>query len=206
MADLSVIKPRYRELVKKLFPPGEIWKVKFGSLFDGLIDAIAAEPARVEGRALDFMDEINPARTFEMLDNWERLLALPDECTPDDAYLSISDRRVRVIQKLATGGGQSKSFFKLIAKQLGYDADAFDVKNYRDFRAGYGMAGEPISNSSGGWTFAFEIRAPATTSKQFRAGQSVAGDPLNYVANETLECVMRKFAPAHTTVVFSYIE
>lgn len=172
---------------------------------------MAFEPARVEARTLDFLNELDPNTTFEMLDNWEALLRIPDECTPA-GDVSIYERRVRVLQKLTTGGGQSKAFFKLIAQQLGYDADIIDVKNYSDFRAGKSRAGDALNNSTqpdgstsdSGWAYTFQIKAPAALSRFFRAGQGAAGDRLVIFQNDTLECVIRKFAPAHVTVLFNF--
>lgn len=212
MASPSInLVPRYAALIRKLFPKGWAWN--FGPDLKLLIDSLAYEPARVEARTYDFLDELDPLTSFEMLDDWERLLFIPDECTPP-GEVSLFERRVRVLQKLTTGGGQSKDFFKLIASQLGYDADIIDVKNYQDFRAGKGRAGDAISNStepgggtsSTGWAYTFQIKAPAALVRYFRAGQGVAGDRLVIFQNDTLECVIRKFAPAHVTVLFNFGE
>lgn len=200
MASAS-IRARYEVLIKRLFPTGWAWN--FGPIFRQLISALAYEPTRLEERALDFLNEVDPYTTFEMLDNWERMLGIPDECTPDGDP-SLYERRVRIIQKLTTGGGQSIPFFELIAQQLGYDVDIIDVENFQDFRAGYGRAGDPLSNNSGGWAYAFQVKAPADLVRYFRAGQSTAGERLVLFSNDTLECVIRKFAPAHVTVLFNY--
>lgn len=201
--------PKYRSLIRNLFPRGWAWR--FGPNFINLINSLAYEPARVEARGFDFIDELDPNTTFEMLDNWERMLQIPDECTPPgDA--SIFERRVRILQKLTTGGGQSKAFFKLIAQQLGYNTDVLDVLNFEDFRAGKARAGDRISNStlpgggvdSSGWAYTFSVRAPAALIRYFRAGQGSAGQRLVLFSNDTLECVIRKFAPAHVTVLFSF--
>lgn len=175
------------------------------------MEGVGASAAFVEERAIDFLNELDPNQTFEMLDNWERLLKIPDECTPEGDQ-SLYQRRLRILQKLTTGGGQSRAFFQLIAQQLGYDTDIIDVVNFQDFRAGKGRAGERISNSttpgggtsSTGWAYTFAVKAPASLARQFRAGQGVAGDRLQLVENQTLECVVKKFAPAHVSVLFFY--
>lgn len=212
MADLSLITDRYAALIRKLFPTGWAWEIEKDSTFDKLVKALAVEPARIEQRAYDFLREMDPNQTFELLEVWERLLGIPDECTPTTYDPSIYERRVRIIQKLTTGGGQSVAFFKLIAQQLGYDIDVFDVKNYRDFRVGISRVGDALTNSTdpdgsvndAGWAFAFQIKAPAEFVRYFRVGQSTVGERLVLAQNETLECVIRRFAPAHTTPIFSY--
>jgi uncharacterized protein YmfQ (DUF2313 family) len=204
---------KYKKLIKGLFPQGWAWNQSTeDDDFNGLIEGLAAEAGELETRAIQFITEMDPNQTFEMLDNWERLLGIPDECTPSSYNPSLFERRQRVLQKLTTGGGQSKTFFQLIIQQLGYDTNILDVVNFKDFRAGEGMAGERITNSTtpaggtgpAGWAFAFAVLAPATLSREFRAGQGSAGDRLRLVNNETLECVVKRFAPAHTTALFFY--
>lgn len=211
MASISV-KDKYFSLFKSLFPQGFAWLFKPGTVQANLVDSLSWEFARMEERAFNFADELDPNMTFEMLDRWEAVLGIPDECTPENYDPTIFDRRVRILQKLTTGGGQNKNFFKLIAQQLGYDADILDVVNFRDFRVGQARVGQPLSNStdaggatnSAGWAYTFQIKAPATLIRPFRVGQSTVGERLVRTENETLECVIRKYAPAHVTVLFSY--
>lgn len=210
MANLGIIS-RYKFLIRKLLPPGKAFEFPTGSQIEKTFDALAIEPARIEERGQNFLDELDPRQTFEMLDSWERLLGIPDECTPE-GEASISQRRARVLQKLTTGGGQSKAFYRLIAQQLGYDIEALDVINFRDFRVGQARVGEPLSNSESslgavtGWPFTYQIKAPAAFVRRFTVGQSTVGERLVLPENETLECVIRKFAPAHVTVLFSFGE
>ena len=174
----------------------------------------STEAARIEERAQQFLVELDPNQTFEMLDNWERLLKIPDECTPDNYAPSIYERRLRIIQKLTTGGGQSPAFFKLIAQQLGYNVGVLDVVDFRDFRVGQGRAGDRISNSTlpgggigaAGWAYTYAIQAPEDDfTRKFLAGQGRAGDRLRVTENTTLECTIKKFAPAHVSVLFFYV-
>lgn len=212
MANPSIV-AKYREIIRKLFPRGRAWNNILDDTFGGLISGLANEAARIEERGFDFLKEMDPNQTFEMIDDWERLLKIPDECTPTEGDPpTLYERRVRILQKLTTGGGQSRAFFKLIAQQLGYDTDVLDVVNFKDFRAGEGRAGDRISNSTdpdgevnpAGWAYTFAVKAPASLSRKFLAGQGRAGDRLTLTENATLECVIRKFAPAHVTVLFFY--
>lgn len=206
----SSLAMKYRSAIRKLFPPGKAFDFIDGSTGDKFYSAMAEEVLRVELRGQTLLNELDPRVTFEMLDSWERLLGIPDECTPEDQEFSIAQRRARVLQKLTTGGGQTKAFYKLIAAQLGYDVEALDVVNFRDFRAGISRAGEVLSNASNGegeatsWPFTYQIKAPAMFVRRFTASQSTAGERLVVSENQTLECVIRKFAPAHVTVLFSY--
>lgn len=202
MAELSLIEKKYKELIKSLYPKGKAWFFTLLSDQDKLLDSLAIEPARVEERADQFLVEMNPYTTFEMLDNWERFLAIPDECTPE-GELTIQERRQRIVQKLTSGGGQSAEFYKRILQQLGYDVEIFDVVDYSAFRVGVSTVGQRLTNTAA-WAFTFTVVGPATYSYQFRVGQNSVGDRLAFAENETLECVIRKYAPAHTTVLFAY--
>jgi uncharacterized protein YmfQ (DUF2313 family) len=208
----ATVKQNYVDFLQKHFPRGFAWFQSRPSIIDALVNSIAEEPCRIEERGHKFLDEMDPNTTFEMLENWERLLNIPDECSPPGDP-SIFERRVRVLQKLTTGGGQNDGFYRLIAQQLGYDIDVLDVENFRDFRVGISRVGEALTNSTlpngttgpAGWAFAFRIKAPIEDFvRYFRVGQSTVGERLVLVENTTLECVIEKYKPAHTTVLFSY--
>jgi uncharacterized protein YmfQ (DUF2313 family) len=210
MASLSVILDRYKTLLRNLFPRGEAFRIEPGSTFASFVDALANEPARIEDRVQDFLNEMDPRTTNEMVDNWERLLNIPDECTPDDYEPTLADRRTRIMQKLTTGGGQNDAFYLLLAQQLGYDSSLFSITTFRDFKVGVSKAGQSLANthdSDGvetGWPYAFQVSAPAEFVQRFRVGRSTVGQKLVLPENTTLECVIRKFAPAHAEVLFSF--
>lgn len=203
MANFSLTKNRYRALFRKLLPLGWAWNAEPDGAFDKFLNSLASEPARVELRGYDLIKELDPYQTFEMLDNWERLLGIPDECTPEGYNPGLSERRYRIVQKLAMIGGQSPDFFKNVARMMGYDIDVYEVLNYRAFRVGISRVGEPLTNGID-WAFAFQVKAPAEFARYFRVGLSTVGERLVIVENSTLECIIRKFAPAHTVPVFSY--
>lgn len=184
-------------------PQGWAWQRKNDkdSNIYKLTSSLALEYCRVEDRAADLLNEADPQTTLEMLTDWERLMGLPDECSPDEE-LSIQERRNRVIQVLTTRGGQNEAFYKQLASNFGYDIDVLEVKDQPPFRAGQGRAGDRLTNGS--WRYAFIVSAPADSVVKFRAGQSQAGDPLLKVQNDTLECLMEKHKPAHAIVIFSF--
>lgn len=203
MASAS-IKARYSKLLKRLFPRGWAWNFEKGTKLSTLTDSLSTEYCRAEERALEFLEEVDPRTTFELLPDWERLLKIPDECTPDPEDLgSLFERRVRVLQKLTTGGGQDPAFYQLIAQQLGYDAEIIDIENFDSFKVGRARVGDALTNGAD-WAFTWLVRAPAELERFFRVGQSSVGERLVLRDNETLRCVIEKFKPAHTTVIFSF--
>lgn len=202
MATPSLVS-RYARLLKNLMPTGWFWESKNrkGSNLSKLLNSMAEEYARIEERAYDLIKESNPSTTFELLPDWERVFGLPDECAPDET-LTLQQRRQRILQLLTTRGGQNKAFYQTLASQFGFDVDVIEVSDQPPFRAGYGRAGDRLTN--GLWRYAFIIQAPADSIVRFRAGISTAGERLLLVQNSTLQCLIEKYKPAHAVAIFTF--
>lgn len=208
MATISV-KEIYKRIVEDLWPTGLAWRQvrEEGSFLNKMSCLLSSEVQRIDERIADLVREADPKTTFEMIDDWEEFLNIPDECTPEDYDPSLFERRLRICQKLLTGGGQTAEFYILIAGQLGYDTDVLDVKDFKDFRVGSSQVGDRLTNGSNpatGWAYTFAIVAPATLIRKFTVSQSTVGERLVLVSNDELQCVIEKFKPAHTNVIFSF--
>ena len=201
MANIT-LKNEYSKVIRRLFPRGLAWLRVFDQTSNlyKLLDSYANETCRIHERADQLIREVDPRTTLELLEDWERLLGLPDECDPSTTQ-TIQERRTRVIQVLTTRGGQNEAFYKTLASNFGFDVDVISAEDQPPFVAG-SRAGDRLTN--GNWRYAFVIKAPAEFLVKFRAGQGAAGDPLVKVGNETLECLMEKYKPAHTIVLFSF--
>lgn len=205
---------KYKQLLGKLFPIGKAWeRVKEHVLLAGL----AVEFNRVEERASDLVNiEFSPYTTTELLPDWEQLLGLPDECTPEG--LSIDERRAQVVQKLATRGGASAAYFEQLATKFGFNAI---VTDYRQFEVGRSRVGEPLSNHfdhkfrvgenrvgdvlrNTGWQYWFNVDVEATNLRKFRVGMNRVGEALVLASNPLFECTVRRLKPAHTAVFFTF--
>jgi uncharacterized protein YmfQ (DUF2313 family) len=73
-----------------LLPPGDALPREPGSRLERLLSVPAGELARVDGRVEALLREADPARTTEMLVDWERALGLPDECYPNEKFSRAS--------------------------------------------------------------------------------------------------------------------
>lgn len=199
----SRLRERYSQLMRKLLPSGWAWVRKNDpdSFLYKLFDSASIEYCRVDERARELIKEVDPRSSLELLPDWERLLGLPDECDPAEEQ-SVQERRTRVIQLLTTRGGQNEQFYKELAANFGFDVDVISAEDQPPFLAGQGKAGYRLTN--GTWRYAFVIKAPAEFLTYFRAGQSTAGDRLVTIGNDTLQCLMEKYKPAHTVVLFSF--
>lgn len=181
-----------------LMPQGAAWPREPGTLMDALLAAIAERAAAQHARIGTLADaESFPAAAAEMLSDWERAYGLPDGCGSEGD--SVAQRRAALLARIAERGGQSRAYFIGVAAALGFEVT---IEEFRPFRAGAGRAGEPVYGQD--WAFVWRVNAPETTVVPFRAGISAAGDPLRSWGNARLECVIRRIAPAHTVVLFSY--
>ena len=134
------------------------------------------------------------------LDEWERVLGLPDPCMLNEA-LAARQRIAAVMAKLGGVAGQSRALFIRLAESLGY---TITITEFRPARAGFARAGDSIYGD--GWTGAWMINASAVSVFPARAGNAAAVEPLAVWGNKQLECRMRTMKPAHTTLLFSYGE
>lgn len=133
-------------------------------------DANALEAAQLSGELL--YDRIWP-ESGAALDEWERVLGLPDHCVADES-LTVGQRINAVMAKLQGLGGQSRAFFIQLAASLGY---SITITEYRPARAGIAVAGDAINGD--GWTSAWMVNAEAVNVFVARAGSAAAGEPLS---------------------------
>lgn len=193
---------KYKRLILKLLPNGDAWEAKdrIDSKMTALSKGMAYEFARVEERGEILKGrEANPSKTLELLPEWETLVGLPDDCT--GAAPTLGDRRNQVLQKLRNRGGatQNAAFFESLALNLGF---VVEVTTFKPFLAGKSVAGDALTNDP--WKFWFQVATEDFLVQYFLAGQGTAGQPLQIVGNDTLECTIEKYKPAHTEVIFSF--
>ena len=192
---MAIEKERYKQLLINLLPMGRLWDPVNQPTLDSLLSSLADEFCRIDERVDVMLKEADPRTSSELLEDWERLVGLPDECTP----LSPTDdgRSNQVVQKYTNVGGISAATYTFIAEQLGVSVK---VKDIFPFYTGFARVGERLTNDFEfsfrigdrvesplrryGWRFWFEVNLPR--------GHAV------------LECVLRKLKPAHVGILFYY--
>jgi uncharacterized protein YmfQ (DUF2313 family) len=183
---------RYRGMLQRLLPRGLVWNLEPDSVLGRLLEGHGAEHWRVEQRGLALLREADPRTTVEMLEDWERVVGLPDPCT--GALEGLAQRRAAIAARLGALGAQTPAFYVSLAAALGY---TITITEFDMFTVGM-TVGLPLNG------LAWQVNAPATTVSFATVGQSVAGDPLATWGNLLLECVLERAKPAHTVVLFSY--
>lgn len=187
---------RYKRMIRDLLPQGRAWNKSPASFMDRLVCTLVDELVRIDGRVEDLLFQTNPNNATELLEDWETLLGLPDECSPSGQ--TLAQRQEQAYTKLVSTGGQSVAYFKEVAANLGFTIEIKDV--FGAFEAG-DPCGEPLFGEA--WVHWWEVSSTATAFQIFRAGRSSAGDPLRFISNDVLQCTINKLKPAHTKVIFS---
>lgn len=194
----------YTAQLAALLPQGRAWPRDEGSTLMRLVRAEADELARVDGRVSDLFEEVDPRSTLELLEDWERVAGLPDSCiaAPD----SIAERRAAVQSRITGLGGQTRAYFIDLAATLGF---AISIDEFRPFRIG-ARVGDRLYDERWAHVWRVNVQPPAIETghglsiRYFRVGQSAVGERLVGFGALDLECIIRRAAPAHSTVIFAY--
>ncbi|TCR60930.1 putative phage tail protein [Bosea sp. BK604] len=202
----------YAEALAALLPPGPAWPRETGTALMGLVAGLAEIWGdRVDARAADLLErESDPRATIELLEDWERMAGLPDACLAEP--LTIGDRQRALVARLTMLGGQSRAFFIGLAASLGYE---ITITEHSPFMAGISHVGDTRYDDAPDFRweigpaevrYYWNIHMAAARLTWFRANAGQAGvDPHLRIGLATdLECLIRRFKPAHTEVFFDY--
>lgn len=178
----------YARQLKQLLPRGIVWNLEAGSRVSQVMLALAEELARVDARGADLVEESDPRTASETLDAWESMLGLPD-----DVILTIpatvAERRLAVTQKLLRVGGQTPAFYIALAAASGYAVTIDDSYGLTVARAGRARAGDPVRGVAWAHAWMVTVSPPAGAA----------------LTTTELEAIIRRAAPSHTAVLFTYL-
>lgn len=190
----------YANQILSLFPAGPAWDdARAGNIGD-LSLAMADELARVDARSQQLAVDWLPSQAVELLPDWERALALPDNCFPDQPQ-TLEQRQLAVVEKFTRIGLQTPAYFEALAAQLGYNVE---VEEFFPFSAGSGSAGTAVIDEAWAYTWMVHIYGQEIILTDFQIGKSTVGEALRQWGNSLIECVINRQKPAHTVVLYSY--
>jgi uncharacterized protein YmfQ (DUF2313 family) len=190
----------YAAQFMNLLPRGPAWDNVDVGLFRELIYGIVAEFARISDKICVLENETFPLNTTQLLTDWERVLGLPDDCSADIAQ-SRSERRAAVAARVATIAEPTPAFFVGLAADFGY---SIEVIEFFPARAGRARVGDRISAPGNEFTWTILIPGNYTQSRRAIVGDTQIGDRIATWGDGSLECLMRQYKPAHTTLLFQY--
>lgn len=176
----------YSRQLKQLLPPGKLWNLESDSWLSNLLVAIGEELSRVAERAASLMEESDPRTALEMLEDWERMLGLPDHCI-ESIPASLAERRLAITQKLIRQGGQHAAFYVALAAACGYTATVVDTYGSTVLRSGF-LSGSPCYGEPWAHAWRLDVDPPVGAA----------------LSHAELECIIRRAAPSHSVVFFNY--
>lgn len=154
----------YKKTMIRLSPTGPCWPTEDNSTWVSLFDALSQEFARVDASACDLVDEAFPDTTTALLENWERILGLPDIFS--DPSQTIEERRGVVLFKMRARGGQSADYFEDLIDALGYASRVSDIE---PFAADYSYAGDFLFDDYWLHHFLVIVEGPIPNQELFEA-------------------------------------
>lgn len=189
----------YREQLASLLPAGPAWELESLPELTVVLDGIAEELARIDVRAWELQNEMDPAGVSELVPDWERVMQLPDLCLGPAPL--FDDRRVAVRRRLLAVGSQRAAYYLEIARSQGYpNARVTELRAPRMGRSRFGAAHFGTWQAHFMWTL-------DTGGRQLlgrRFGASHWGERFGANPGSALECLIHRSAPAHTQVHINY--
>ncbi len=127
----------YQQMQLALLPPGKLWRRVADSVLSMLFLGAADELERLDARAGDLLDEVDPSTAVELLPEYERELDL-------DAAVTTAERQARVVARLvARQRFRPVDFQNALAPLLGQlPVDVVVIERTAAFAASIGDARE----------------------------------------------------------------
>lgn len=188
----------FRAALQALLPTGRVWPREADTAQAKVLDGLSGVYERQSTDATSLLAEAFPATTSALLTEWEDSLGLPDECTGPAETLDA--RRLRIVQKLTAAGGQSRPYFLGLAKGLGFP-DAF-IEEFLPFTA-ISPCAAPLTQD---WQSVWRLTTNTDAGVLDFTVNSSCSDPIKAWGSAVLECIIRRAAPAHTSVLFAYVD
>lgn len=177
-----------------LLPPGALWPRRADSNLGRLLRVPAEAIAGFEADAEALLPEADIRQAAALLADYERVLGL------DGSTMPAADRRAVAHARWIAGGGQSRAYFIALAAALG---TAITIAEMQASQCGLSVCGDVLAEAAE--VFRWVVSLPADRLIDAECGASECGDALGDIALNICEVAIRAAAPAHTTVVFSYV-
>ena len=192
---MAVSREDYRAQLHALLPGGAAWPRGRGTTLDRLVEALAGEYARIDGEAEGLLDEIDPRMAGALLVDWERLLGLPDPCSP--ASVTFAERRAAAHRKLINVIDGSLASLIATAAGLGYTARIVEHDQ---------ATADAIPNldtTGGKWRFVWWMYITDEPVRYRTVTAGVDEALATYPDTSEVACRIRTLIPAHTLPVFA---
>lgn len=172
------------------FPGGPYWVAKsiLGSVMRRFLQGLSREDTRVEKNLYTLLNDYLPDTTVNFLSEWERVVAIPDDCF--DGTGSNAQRRSAILVKLATLSVQTQADFVRVAAVFGITVNII---------AGIDSA-LPITDPEKRFTILIQYVFTGANVFPFTFPFTFGSDSIN-----VLTCLYNKIKPANVQIVFEEI-
>ncbi len=177
---------RFTSALQSLLLPGRLFNRIVGSVLTNLLSGFAIELQRIDDSVNLYLDEVIPDKSTiaGLLPEWERVVGIPDECTPIAG--SESARRANVLRKLSDIGGSSIAYWENRASVAGFPGTIVTEQGGQSpFIIGISAIGDPLGATSFGNQFTWIVTFPLLS-----------------VGTAPVECDFNLNKPAHTQITF----
>ncbi len=190
----------YAVALRNLLPQGLAWPTNPVSVLSRVISGLAQIFGYADDRAADLLEvETDPRLTSELLPEWERAFGLPDNCLPLPPADEIT-RRSNLVAKMTLLGEQSRAFFIARGVDIG---ERVTIREYAPYMCGVSRVGDTrilnIENSDP-LHFRWQLGPPEN---RFYWTVKIE-ELLEDFKGADLFCLLRRWKPAHTDVLFDY--
>lgn len=207
----------YAQALSDQLPTGPVWSRDPSSALQLTVSGLAqvwGDPVESLA-ALLLTRESDPRSTINLLPEWERAWGLPDECLIG-IPTTIPDRQNALVNKMTLLGAQSRAFFIAQAATIGFTINA--IREWSPFMCGVSRCGDTTNLDPLGYyrwevgppemRFYWSVKVTALRFTWFRVSSGQCGvDPLLRIYGpDDLECLLRRWKPAHTEVLFDYTQ
>lgn len=199
---MAVTAQEYVGMLKELLPPGPAWpRGDSASLYALMFEVWGAELARADSRACALITENDPRTAIETFDDWLTEWGLPDDCIRAWSEVNDSTLRRLLIWKIQTIGSQNWKYFVDLAGMFGYiiTVDEFNKHTVRS------RVTDVLASEMWPHTWRVNVLSARGSSMTFHEVTGEAKEPLAWWGDSLIECLIKRYAPAHTTLYFGYI-
>lgn len=200
---MAVTPQEYVGMLKELLPPGPAWpRGDTASLYAMMFEVWGAELARADSRARALITENDPRFALETFQEWLDEWGLPDDCIR--AWSNANDTTLRklLLWKIQTVGSQNWQFFVDLASMFGYiiTIDEFNRHSVRS------RTSDVLSSEIWPHTWRVNVLAAQGSAMTYHEVTGDAKEPLAWWGDALIECLIKRYAPAHATLSFAYID
>ena len=204
MALNEQLKESYVSQLLSLLPNGFLWDKISDTNLKKMLIALATELVNSHIRLEKLTLEAVPTTTDELLEEWEKLLGLPDACSllKFNGESTLNERKALILARIANKKPCTKAFLESFIESLGYKAE---VSVLKPFVLGLSRAGDALNGANENRFFIL-VKLLEQKVEYFRFGKSEMGkDPMGRIDYaKDLECYLKKYTPAYTRVCIGY--